>query len=82
MLQVCIALCLIAAAEPPEPRLSPQVSIEHGIVRVDPYAWMRDRDNPEIVQHLNAENSYAEAITADLEPLREVLYKEFLSRLV
>ncbi|MDP7029205.1 MAG: S9 family peptidase [Phycisphaerales bacterium] len=77
-----LAAVLMSGLVPPEPRVAPVVTIEHGVTRVDPYAWMRDRDTPEILAHLNAENAYADAMTADLEALREDLYAEFLGRIV
>ncbi|MDP6157354.1 MAG: S9 family peptidase [Phycisphaerales bacterium] len=82
MLHICVLVALTAAPTPPDARISPQVTVEHGIARVDPYAWMRDRDNSEVIEHLEAENAYAETVTAHLDPLREQLYNEFLGRLV
>lgn len=52
----------------------------HGDVVVDPYAWLRDKDDPQVRAHLEAENAYAEAVTADLEPLREAIFEEIRSR--
>ncbi|MDP6600878.1 MAG: hypothetical protein QGH76_01130, partial [Phycisphaerales bacterium] len=82
MFHICVLIAVFTAPTPPDAQIAPQVSIEHGITRVDPYAWMRDRDDPELIEHLEAENAYAEAVTAHLEPLREQLYAEFLGRLV
>jgi oligopeptidase B len=45
----------------------------------DDYAWLRDKENPEVTAHLEAENAYAEAVTAPLAALREELYQEMLS---
>ena len=67
---------------PPDARIDPRVTIEHGVTRVDPYAWIRDRENPEVIALLEAENAYADAMTADLEPLRKALYDEYLGRIV
>jgi len=49
----------------------------------DPYFWLRDdnRENPEVLKHLEAENKYTEAMTAHTEPLQKTLYNEFLSHL-
>ena len=52
----------------------------HGDVFVDPYEWLRDRDDPEVHAHLDAENAYAEARTAHLEPLRQRLFAEIKGR--
>ncbi len=53
----------------------------HGIVLTDDYAWLRDKENPEVTRYLEAENAYAEAYMAPLAPLREQLYDEMLSHI-
>ena len=47
----------------------------------DPYGWLRDmkRENPEVLDHLKAENEYTQKTISHLEPLQEKLYDEFLS---
>lgn len=52
----------------------------HGHTFVDPYEWLREKDSPEVRAHLDAENAYAEAVTADLAPLRERIYTEIKDR--
>ncbi|KRE55413.1 protease 2 [Phycicoccus sp. Soil748] len=52
----------------------------HGDVVVDPYEWLRDKADPAVVSHLEAENAYAEAVTADLQPLRDAIFEEIRSR--
>src|SRR3569833_234166 len=53
----------------------------HGVTLVDDYGWLRDKDAPEVTEYLNAENAYSDALTADLAPLRDELYKEMLSHI-
>lgn len=53
----------------------------HGKKIEDPYFWMKDKKNPEVIKYLNAENAYREAITKDLKPFEEKLYKEMLSHI-
>jgi oligopeptidase B len=53
----------------------------HGVLLADDYAWLRDRQNPEVTAYLEAENAYAEAIMAPLGGLREQLYQEMLSHI-
>lgn len=53
----------------------------HGDTRVDPYYWLRDKDDPEVVAHLRAENAYTSAMTADQTELREELYREIVARI-
>mmetsp|Transcript_23078 Transcript_23078/g.80448 ORF Transcript_23078/g.80448 Transcript_23078/m.80448 type:complete len:788 (-) Transcript_23078:180-2543(-) len=52
------------------------------VTKTDPYAWLRDdkRKNPAIIAHLERENAYCATTLAPLQPLREALYAEFLSR--
>ena len=45
----------------------------HGVTLTDDYAWLREKDDPEVTAYLKAENDYAEALTADLAPLRHAL---------
>lgn len=53
----------------------------HGIVLADDYAWLRDKENPEVAQYLEAENAYAEAYMAPQAELRDELYSEMLSHI-
>jgi len=52
----------------------------HGDRVVDPFEWLRDKDDPEVIAHLEAENAYAEAMTSHLEPLRARIFEEIKSR--
>jgi oligopeptidase B len=52
----------------------------HGDTVIDPYEWLRDKENPEVVAYLDAQNAYTEAQTADLADLRETLFDEIKSR--
>ena len=52
-----------------------------GVTLNDDYAWLRDKENPEVTHYLEAENAYAEAYMAPQAPLREQLYAEMLSHI-
>lgn len=52
----------------------------HGDRVIDPFEWLRDRDDPEVIAHLEDENAYAEAMTSHLEPLRAQIFDEIKSR--
>lgn len=52
----------------------------HGDVFLDPYEWLRDKSNPEVTAHLEAENDYADRTTAQLEPLRQKIFDEIKAR--
>ena len=47
----------------------------------DPYAWMRDRDQPQLREYLTAERAYYDEQTAPLRALREDLFAEMAARL-
>lgn len=48
----------------------------------DPYAWLQERDAPEVLDYLNAENAYQEACLAGQAPLREQLFEEIKGRIL
>jgi oligopeptidase B len=49
-------------------------------VRVDPWFWLRDRDDPEVLAHLEAENAYTRGALSHLGALRRELYDEIVGR--
>lgn len=65
---------------PPVAEQRPLTRSHHGDDVVDPYEWMRDGEDPEVLAHLEAENAYAEAMTAHLAPLRQRLFDEMKER--
>ena len=65
---------------PPQIRQHPVERAFHGHVFSDPYEWMREKDSPEVLAHLAAENEYAESATAHLTALRETIFGEIKDR--
>ncbi len=65
---------------PPVAARRPTVREHHGDRFVDPYEWLRDKDDPEVIDYLEAENAYAGALTEHLEPLVETLFGELKDR--
>jgi oligopeptidase B len=51
----------------------------HGDVRVDNYYWLRHRQEQEVLDYLEAENAYTEAVMADTKDLQDRLYQEMRS---
>jgi oligopeptidase B len=47
---------------------------------VDHYEWMRDKSDPEVIAHLEAENAHVEEETAYQEPLRQKIFDEIKAR--
>jgi oligopeptidase B len=71
----------IPPVRPPIAAKKPKVTTRFGERRVDNYAWLRNKDDPEVLEYLNAENVYGEALMRPLADFRETLYKEMLSRI-
>ncbi len=79
---VSASLSLVGQAPiPPVAKQVEHVSIWHGEKVNDPWFWLREKANPEVVAYLNAENAYTEAMTAELKPFSEALYKEMLGHI-
>jgi oligopeptidase B len=68
-------------SRPPAPRREPTVRERHGEQVVDDFAWLRDREDPEVTAYLEQENAWTEAQTAHLADLRERLFTEIRSRI-
>jgi oligopeptidase B len=66
---------------PPEAKMAPKELEKHGHVRVDNYFWLNQRDNPEVMAYLEAENAYTEAVMAHTKDLREKLFEEIKGRI-
>ena len=66
--------------EPPEAKKIPAPRTFHGDTVVDEYAWLADRQDPDTISYLTAENAYTEALTGHLAPLREQIFEEIKAR--
>jgi oligopeptidase B len=66
---------------PPSARKELTKTQFHGTTLTDEYAWMRDKESPEVTAYLQAENAYAEAVMAPAAGLRDELYREMLSHM-
>jgi oligopeptidase B len=68
---------------PPIAKKVPHEMEIHGHKRVDDYYWMRDdeRKNPEMLAHLEAENSYLKAMMVHTESFQDKLYEEIIGRI-
>ena len=66
-----------------KPVVTPHVEherVHHGDRVQDPFEWLRDKDDPAVIAHLQDENAYAEAMTSHLGPLRTRIFDEIRSR--
>jgi oligopeptidase B len=66
---------------PPIAEKKPKELTIHGDTRIDNYYWLRERENPEVIAYLEAENTYREAVMKNTEALQEQLYDEIVGRI-
>ena len=66
---------------PPIAPKRPQALVAHDDKRIDPYYWLSDRENPEVIDYLKAENAYTESQTKHTKALQQALYDEMLGRI-
>ena len=66
---------------PPAAKKIPKTHTTHGDNRVDDYAWLREKDDPDVLAYLEAENACADAVMAPTAALQETLYAEMKGRL-
>ena len=66
---------------PPVAAVRPVDLTLHGHTRRDPYFWLRERENPEVVSYVEAENAYTEQVMAHTARLQETLYQEMVGRI-
>jgi oligopeptidase B len=74
----------MGASADPNPPQAPQRSreiSEAGHTRNDPFFWLRDRSDPDVLKYLDAENSYTKRALRSSERLQETLYKEMRGRI-
>ncbi|HKW08238.1 MAG TPA: S9 family peptidase [Candidatus Dormibacteraeota bacterium] len=65
---------------PPVAPQHPHVLESHGDRRVDPYYWLREKDNPKVIAYLEAENAYTAEVMSGLRELEDTLYAEVVGR--
>ncbi|AVR46166.1 oligopeptidase B [Christiangramia fulva] len=54
---------------------------KHGDVRIDNYFWMNQREDPGVIEYLNSENDYNEAVTAHTKEFQQQLFAEMKARI-
>lgn len=66
--------------QPPVAPIKPPRRAHHGIEFIDDYEWVRDREDPDTLAYIEAENAWTEAQIAHLRPLRDALFADFAAR--
>ncbi|HEX8581008.1 MAG TPA: S9 family peptidase, partial [Acidimicrobiales bacterium] len=65
---------------PPSAERRPHDRTVHGETVTDDFHWLRDRDDPEVIAYLEAENAYTEAVLAPTSALRDELFEAIRRR--
>ena len=65
----------------PIAKIIPKTLEKHGEKRLDNYFWLNDREDPEVIDYLNQENTYYDAMTADTKGFQKELYEEMKARI-
>jgi len=71
----------LGALEPPVATIIPKELTAHGHTRIDNYYWLNQRDNPEVMAYLEAENAYKDAVMAHTKDFQEKLFNEIVGRI-
>lgn len=67
--------------KPPVAKIVPHEMNMHGHTRVDNYYWLNQREDPEVIAYLNAENAYTDSLLGHTKVLQEKLYNEMIGRI-
>ncbi len=66
---------------PPRAKKIPHTVTAHGVELTDPYFWLRQKENPDVINILKEENQYLEAVLAEEKQLRHDLFDELKNRI-
>ena len=67
--------------KPPIAATKPHTLEKFGLARSDDYYWLRERENPEVIAYLEAENAYTNAMMAPTEALQQTIFDEIVARI-
>ena len=82
-LLLAVTLVTLMSCKTPFPRarVVPHELTAHGHTRVDEYYWLKNRDDPEVIAYLEAENAYYERVMAEVAPFEDRLFDEIVARI-
>jgi oligopeptidase B len=72
---------MIAVPAPPMADARPHTLEIHGKVRIDNYYWLKERQDPEVIEYLERENAYTRAKLAHTQELQEKVFDEIVGRI-
>mgnify|MGYP005749192591 CR=1 FL=1 len=69
------------APQPPVAKKVPKELTQHGDTRIDNYYWLNEREDPEVIAYLEAENAYTKKMLERTDDLQKQLYQEIVGRI-
>jgi oligopeptidase B len=66
---------------PPKAKKIPRLLVAHNDERIDNYFWLNDRENQEVIDYLDAENTYTKEILEHTETFQKSLFEEMKGRI-
>ena len=66
---------------PPVAEVIPDTFSNFGQTRIDNYYWLKDKNNPKVIDYLKAENAYTDTVMASTKALQQTIYDEIIGRI-
>ncbi len=66
---------------PPVTEVNPDTFVNFGQERIDNYYWLKDKNNPKVIDYLNAENAYTDSVMASTKVLQQTIFDEIVGRM-
>lgn len=66
---------------PPVAEMIPDKFVNFGQERIDNYYWLKEKDNPKVIDYLNAENGYTDSVMASTKALQQTIFDEIVGRI-
>ena len=81
LMTTLLGACADDKPGPPTAEKKPVELQIHGDVRIDDYFWLNERENPAVINYLEAENAYIESMLTETSGLQKRLVEEMKSRI-
>ena len=66
----------------PKAKKNPKILKKHNHERIDNYYWLNEKENPEVIAYLNAENAYIKSKLEPTEALQKEIFEEITAKIV
>lgn len=66
---------------PPVAEVIPDTFVNFGQQRIDNYYWLKDKNNPKVIDYIKAENAYTDTVMSSTKDLQQTIYDEIVGRM-